>query len=572
MAEILDATLRETGYLEALEAERTIEAEGRVENLQELIGVAGEFDANRAMEGDSDTSPLEEFLAQISLLSDQDSMREGESLITLMTLHNAKGLEYEAVFLIGCEEGVFPHSRSIEEGNLEEERRLCYVGLTRARQRLYLSCARRRSLFGGSGYNLPSRFLGELPDKLVERQVSAPRTGWQSGGGGSGGRAAVLGGSFGSRGGGLPTTDDLRKPPNPEHGLVPHRRRRRPRLVRRGGRDLGRARLGRGRPLRLRRQRAQADGRLRADPQGGLMAATVIDGKAVAAAVRAEVARGAVEFEAAAGRRAGLATVLVGDDPASHVYVGSKRKQTEEAGMRSIHHGLHADASPGELLNLVAELAVDDDVDGILVQLPLPDGHDQDQVIERIPAAKDVDGLTVASAGLLAQGRPGLVPCTPQGVVELLRAGGTQIEGAEVAIVGRSILVGRPLASLLVNANATVTMCHSRTRDLAAVCSPGGRDRRCRRSAGPRHRRDGPAGRHRDRRGHKPHRRRPGGRRGLRRRQRGRGSDNAGSRRGRPDDDRDAPAQHARCSARPSGGRIAVRPSLEPGRSDHRRL
>ena len=200
------------------------------------------------------------------------------------------------------------------------------------------------------------------------------------------------------------------------------------------------------------------------------MAATVIDGKAVAAAVRAEVARGAVEFEAAAGRRAGLATVLVGDDPASHVYVGSKRKQTEEAGMRSIHHGLQADASPGELLNLVAELAVDDDVDGILVQLPLPDGHDQDQVIERIPAAKDVDGLTVASAGLLAQGRPGLVPCTPQGVVELLRAGGTQVEGAEVVIVGRSILVGRPLASLLVNADATVTMCHSRTRDLAAVC------------------------------------------------------------------------------------------------------
>jgi methylenetetrahydrofolate dehydrogenase (NADP+) / methenyltetrahydrofolate cyclohydrolase len=199
------------------------------------------------------------------------------------------------------------------------------------------------------------------------------------------------------------------------------------------------------------------------------VAATVIDGKAVAAGVRAEVARGAGEFESAAGRRAGLATVLVGDDPASQVYVGSKRRQTEEAGMRSIHHGLAAATSPQELLALVDELAGDDDVDGILVQLPLPSGHDQDAVIARIPAAKDVDGLTVASAGLLAQGRPGLVACTPQGVVELLRAAGAEIEGAEVAIVGRSILVGRPLASLLVNANATVTMCHSRTRDLAAV-------------------------------------------------------------------------------------------------------
>lgn len=199
------------------------------------------------------------------------------------------------------------------------------------------------------------------------------------------------------------------------------------------------------------------------------MAATVIDGKAVAAEVRAKVARGAEEFAASAGRPAGLATVLVGDDPASQVYVGSKRKQTEEAGMRSIHHQLDAGVAPAELLSLVDELAEDDHVDGILVQLPLPNGHDQDEVIARIPAAKDVDGLSLASAGLLAQGRPGLVPCTPQGVVELLRAAGTQIEGAEVAIVGRSILVGRPLASLLVNANATVTACHSRTRELASV-------------------------------------------------------------------------------------------------------
>ena len=151
VAELLEAVLNESGYLEALEAERTIEAEGRVENLEELVGVAGEFDANRELEGESDVGPLEEFLAQISLYTDQDALRTEESLCTLMTLHNAKGLEYEAVFMIGCEEGVFPHMRSLEEGNLEEERRLCYVGVTRAKQRLCMTFARRRSLHGGRG-------------------------------------------------------------------------------------------------------------------------------------------------------------------------------------------------------------------------------------------------------------------------------------------------------------------------------------------------------------------------------------------------------------------------------------
>jgi methylenetetrahydrofolate dehydrogenase (NADP+)/methenyltetrahydrofolate cyclohydrolase len=199
------------------------------------------------------------------------------------------------------------------------------------------------------------------------------------------------------------------------------------------------------------------------------MGAKVIDGKAVAADVRAEVARGVAEFAAAEGRAPGLATVLVGDDPASHVYVGSKRRLTEEVGMRSIHHGLDADAQPQDLLELIDGLARDDAVDGILVQLPLPAGHDQDDVIRRIPSGKDVDGLTAASAGLLAQGRPGLVPCTPRGVMELLRVAGVEPAGAGAAIVGRSILVGRPLAALLTNANATVTVCHSRTRDLAEV-------------------------------------------------------------------------------------------------------
>ncbi len=187
VAELLEAVLSESGYMEALEAERTIEAEGRAENLRELVGVAGEFDANRALEESSpdaeELSPLDEFLQQISLYTDQDSMRDDEELVTLMTLHNAKGLEFEAVFVIGCEEGVFPHSRSIEEGNLEEERRLCYVGATRAKRLLALSFARQRSLFGARGYNLPSRFLSEVPEELVERRGVPEATGWGLGDG-----------------------------------------------------------------------------------------------------------------------------------------------------------------------------------------------------------------------------------------------------------------------------------------------------------------------------------------------------------------------------------------------------
>jgi methylenetetrahydrofolate dehydrogenase (NADP+) / methenyltetrahydrofolate cyclohydrolase len=201
------------------------------------------------------------------------------------------------------------------------------------------------------------------------------------------------------------------------------------------------------------------------------MTATIIDGKAVAAQVRARVAREVRELVACdAGRAPGLATVLASDDPASEIYVSRKRKLTEEVGMRSIHHRLAADAPPQELLELVERLSRDPDVDGILVQLPLPAQHDQDEVIARIDPAKDVDGLTATSAGLLAQGRPRLVPCTPRGVLELLRSAGIELAGAEAVIVGRSILVGRPLAALLLNANATVAVCHSQTADLAAAC------------------------------------------------------------------------------------------------------
>ncbi|HEY5707820.1 MAG TPA: UvrD-helicase domain-containing protein [Solirubrobacterales bacterium] len=184
VSELLEAVLRESGYLDALAAERTIEAEGRAENLEELVGMAAEFDANREMEGEGESSPLEEFLQQISLYTQQDDLRAEESLITLMTLHNAKGLEYDTVFLLGCEDGAFPHMRALEEGGEEEERRLCYVGITRARKRLYVTWARERRLFGRAERNLPSRFVDELPAELTERHSSAPGAaaglGWET--------------------------------------------------------------------------------------------------------------------------------------------------------------------------------------------------------------------------------------------------------------------------------------------------------------------------------------------------------------------------------------------------------
>jgi methylenetetrahydrofolate dehydrogenase (NADP+)/methenyltetrahydrofolate cyclohydrolase len=200
------------------------------------------------------------------------------------------------------------------------------------------------------------------------------------------------------------------------------------------------------------------------------VAATVIDGKAVAAEVRARVAKQVAELTDGGSPAPGLATVLVGDDPASAIYIRRKREACEEVGIRSIHNELAAATSQEELGALVDRLAADDEVSGILVQLPLPEGLDPDPVIDRIPPAKDVDGLTPTSAGLLARGTPGLVSCTPAGIMELLRSAGTEIDGAEAVIVGRSNLVGRPMISLLLGANATVTVCHSRTRDLGEVC------------------------------------------------------------------------------------------------------
>ena len=173
VSETIEAVLTESGYFDSLEAERTIEAEGRTENLRELVGVATEFDANRAIEGESDVSALDEFLQQISLYTDQDKLGTEESLLTLMTLHNAKGLEFNTVFIVGMEDGVFPHSRALDEGEEEEERRLCYVGITRARERLYLTSARTRRLYGGHAEStMPSRFLDELPASLTHHQSS----------------------------------------------------------------------------------------------------------------------------------------------------------------------------------------------------------------------------------------------------------------------------------------------------------------------------------------------------------------------------------------------------------------
>jgi superfamily I DNA/RNA helicase len=184
IAALLKEVLQETGYLEALEAERTIEAQGRIENLDELVNVAAEYDAAESAgesggESAGADSPgrgsLADFLQQIALLSDSDDRSDDEGLVTLMTLHNAKGLEYPIVFMIGCEEGVFPHSRALDEGGLEEERRLCYVGITRAQRDLYLTYARTRNVFGARSFGAPSRFISEIPGELTDRDQQPPR-------------------------------------------------------------------------------------------------------------------------------------------------------------------------------------------------------------------------------------------------------------------------------------------------------------------------------------------------------------------------------------------------------------
>jgi methylenetetrahydrofolate dehydrogenase (NADP+)/methenyltetrahydrofolate cyclohydrolase len=195
---------------------------------------------------------------------------------------------------------------------------------------------------------------------------------------------------------------------------------------------------------------------------------TLIDGKAEAGRIRAQVAE-EVAASFAPGRAPGLATVLVGDDPASAVYVASKRRAALSAGLRDLHRQLPPDAAQDEIGWVLDELAADPAVSGILLQLPLPKGLDSAALIERIPAAKDVDGLTTRSAGLLARGEIGLRPCTPSGIIELLDAEGVTTAGARAVVVGRSELVGRPMAQLLLQRDATVTIAHRHTADLAEV-------------------------------------------------------------------------------------------------------
>lgn len=199
------------------------------------------------------------------------------------------------------------------------------------------------------------------------------------------------------------------------------------------------------------------------------MTASVIDGKAFAAGLRARVAEHAAAFEQAAGRKAGLAVVLVGEDPASKVYVASKGKATVECGMNSFEYKLPEDTDQETLLALVDQLNADAAVDGILVQLPLPKHLDEQVVVERISPNKDVDGLTPISTGRLALGLPGLVPCTPLGSLMLLKDQLGDLSGKNAVVIGRSILVGKPMAQLLLAENCTVTIAHSRTRDLPDV-------------------------------------------------------------------------------------------------------
>jgi methylenetetrahydrofolate dehydrogenase (NADP+)/methenyltetrahydrofolate cyclohydrolase len=200
------------------------------------------------------------------------------------------------------------------------------------------------------------------------------------------------------------------------------------------------------------------------------MPATIIDGKAVAARVRAELATDVAAFTAEHGRPPGLATILVGEDAASAVYVGGKQKACAEVGIRGFDHRLPADATREQVVALIEELNADPAVSGIICQLPVPAHLDGVELTGMVDPGKDVDGLTPLSAGYLALGREGLRPCTPEGVMLLLAEAGAELQGAEAVVIGRSNLFGKPMAQLLLGANATVTTCHSRTADLPAVC------------------------------------------------------------------------------------------------------
>lgn len=200
------------------------------------------------------------------------------------------------------------------------------------------------------------------------------------------------------------------------------------------------------------------------------MSAILMDGRSLAKKVGAEVTAAVAEMTATGQAKPGLATVLIGDDPASEIYVRNKRRLCVEAGMQDLHHHLPGNVTQQQAIDLIDELAANPSVSGILVQLPVPGKIDAEELLSRIPADKDIDGLTVANAGLLAQGLPGHRPCTPAGIIRLLDEYKVDLEGATAVVVGRSRLVGKPMAQLLLERNATVTVAHSRTRDLAQIC------------------------------------------------------------------------------------------------------
>lgn len=200
------------------------------------------------------------------------------------------------------------------------------------------------------------------------------------------------------------------------------------------------------------------------------MSTNILDGKKLAEKVRAEVASRVSAFTQAHGRAPGLEVILVGDDPASQVYTRNKQKASAEVGIRGVLHTLPAKTTEAELLALIGRLNDDEAVDGILVQLPLPTGIREERVLDAVRPDKDVDGFHPLNAGLLASGRPALVPCTPRGCMKLLELAGAPLEGARAVVVGRSNIVGKPVAQLLLAKNATVTLAHSRTKDLAERC------------------------------------------------------------------------------------------------------
>ena len=347
----------------------------------------------------------------MALQADADLVDESAGAVTLMTIHNAKGLEFDTVLITGLEEGLFPHVRSDTPEALEEERRLFYVGLTRARRTLVLTHAESRAMHGGRDYRLPSRFLGEIPPDCP-------------------GRAA-------RRAAGDPVVRRRRRRPARGAALARHRGQRAARDVRRGRRhgDRERRRPGAG-AVRAGRRRAPPDGRRRPHEKGVLMAATIIDGRAAAAELRAEVAEGVAAFRERHGRAPGLVGVQVGDDPASEIYQAGKAKAAEEAGMISRRVVLPEATTQDELDALIDELNADEAVDGMLVQLPVPDQLSEVAIANRIHPDKDVDGFSPINLGRLIRGEPGSVPCTPAGIMWLLDRAGVELEGAEAVVVG----------------------------------------------------------------------------------------------------------------------------------------